>query len=319
MKTNLIFSILVFEILCINMLNAQINTKPDYITSGYYQLVYEADIAYLEGNDTLAYVKLQAAENTCNLLNQTEYQEMELYSMLLLKNKDFGKAIYYMEKLATEYGKMPFRLLIKLEEDSMLISKLLAEYPAFYDSIIPAVVQKGEAFYYTPERELMITELTEMTKKDQNIRQNWETRRQQADYMLELKEIDGQNIKQFKEFVEKYGFPDMKLCGEKNIFLLSLGISAMILHFFGDGLDIQKIVLQNIQDGKCSPKLFGMLIDKSILEGKWEKTSLYGTWEGDQDNRIIDILHLDERRMAIGMPTREMERKRNKLLDMQND
>jgi hypothetical protein len=83
--------------------------------------------------------------------------------------------------------------------------------------------------------------------------------------------------------------------------------------------DIEEIVLQSIRNGECEPVIFGSIIDKDLLENKQKKTSLYGTWKNISNDRIIDVLHLNERRIAIGMPTMEMERKRNELLKKRDE
>jgi len=46
MKKKVIFSIICLGIISIHSLYAQDTCKCDYIESGYYQLIYEADIAY---------------------------------------------------------------------------------------------------------------------------------------------------------------------------------------------------------------------------------------------------------------------------------
>jgi hypothetical protein len=312
----LIFSTFCLGIISINSLQAQDTCKCDYIASGYYQLVYEAEIARLEGNDRLAYEKLQQAEKTCTLLNQPLYHEMELYSRLLLKNEDFDKSIHYMEKLATEYGKMPDNILFILDEDSVLKNDLLLKYPAFDDSILPAIMQKCNDFY-TPERKQLIAELTEMTKIDQEVRgkRNMKINPEDDPAYIILKQTDSINAKHFFEIVKKYGYPNMKRFGDnfQNMRLLA-GIQVMIVHI-SCSFNIEEMILQYVRDGECEPNLYGFIIDKGILEGKWKKNSLYGIWENVRDDKIIDVLHLDERRIAVGMPTREMENKRNELID----
>jgi hypothetical protein len=302
----------------INILNAQDLQKQNYITSGYYQLVYEADIAYLEGNKDLAFEKLQEAEKRCELLNQFSYGEMEIYSILLFEKGDFSKAIYYMEKLAIEYGREPYLILMAIQDNSVIMNNLLIEFPTFYDTIIADIIQKSENFY-TPKRDSLVAILTEMTDKDQLLRQNWEVWTKQPDsakYAQQLNEIDEQNKKDFLEFVEKYSFPNLQLFGlnMKNISMES-SIRVMLMHLC-ENLEIQKIILQNIEHGKCSPLTFASVIDRCLLN---ENKSLYAIYENVKDETIIDILNLNNRRMAIGMPTREMERKKNVLRMQQNE
>jgi hypothetical protein len=299
-----------------NMLHAQDTCLCDYVASGYYQLVYEADIAYLEGNDRLAYEKLQKAEQTCELLNQPTYQEMETYCILLLKNKNFAKAIHYMEKLATEYGAMPLFIFSVLDKDSVLKNDLLLAYPTFIHALLPAIMQKCNAFY-TPQRQQLAAELTDILISDQEVRKNWETDSKgpnAAAYFAKLKETDSIHAKQLFAIIEKCGFPNRKRYGSsiQNTELRG-GIGALFMHNSGN-YEIEKMLLQQVHAGECEPYVFGAFIDKGILEGKWAKKSLYGIWENIQENQIIDNLHVDERRISIGMPTRAMAKKRTELL-----
>jgi hypothetical protein len=306
MNRLLIFTIFWSGICVVNLLNAQDLQNKDYISSGYYQLIYEADIAYLEGNDSLAYVKLQEAEKTCPLLNQSIYNEMDLYSKLLLQNKDFGKAIYYMEKLATEYGAMPVQTFLALEKDSVFANSLLREYPLFKDSVLPAIIQKCNEFYTIIPKEL-IAELTEMTTADQKIREDSEN-------YTAFHTTDTINSMRFFELVKKGGYPNMKQLGSNN-FKLIHGIHTMVMHI-SDYYNIEEMILQYIRNGECEPDLYGIIIDRKIMmvRGERNQRSLYAAYENTEKEKIIDFAHLDDRRMAVGMPTMEMERKRNELI-----
>jgi hypothetical protein len=310
----------------LNSLHAQDTCKCDYIASGYYQLIYEADIAHLEGNECLAYEKLQQAEKNCTLLNQAVYREMEMYGMLLLKNKNFDKAIHYMEKLATEYGIAPGYILSPLEKDSILASNLLAKYPVFNDSILPAIMKKCNEFY-TPECKQLIAELTDILNSDQEVRVDWEKKLGGADasalaFQTKLKETDSINANRFFEIEKKYGYPTMKQYGDNTN--LSVGINALVLHI-SDYYDIQEKMLQYVREGKCEPLLYGIIVDRNtkvrslmLTQGR-EGKIVYAAYYNAKDNEIVDIEHLDERRIAIGMPTREMYKRRAELMAKRNE
>jgi hypothetical protein len=309
----LIFSTFYLGIISIDSLQAQDTCKCDYIESGYYQLVYEADIAYLEGNDSLAYEKLQEAETTCPLLNQIPYQEMNLYSRLLLKNNNFGKALHYMEKLATEYGKVPFNIFSVLDEDSVLTTNLLSAYPTFNDSIVPSLMQKSDEFYTTPECKQLIAELTEISKADQEIREKRNMKINPEDdpvYILQ-KQTDTINAKRFFEIVEKQGYPNTKRYGDD--FRMWGKVDALVMHI-SDHFNIEAMILQYIRDGECQPNLYGIIIDRKTMLIKDKRFCLYAAYDGTKDDQIIDIAHLDARRMAIGLPTWEMHKKRQELM-----
>jgi hypothetical protein len=297
----------------INLFNAQVEKKQDYVTSGYYQLVYEADIAHWEGKDSLAYKKLQAAESACNLLNQ--YKEMELYIILLFENKNLDRAIYYMEKLAMEYGKSPYQIHVEGGElgknkDSIFVRNLLAEYPALNDSILPAIIQKYNEFY-TPEREKLSAEWMDILNSDQAVREDFEIKKE-TNYLeaeKNMKETDIKNAGLFFEILKKYGYPNIKRYGEKNA---GLFFDPLIMHI-SDHFNIEEMILQYVHAGECEPDLYGIIIDRKDIFFRREKCS-YAAYNNIKDEQIADIDHLDERRLAIGMPTREMKKKRNELL-----
>jgi hypothetical protein len=54
-----------------------------------------------------------------------------------------------------------------------------------------------------------------------------------------------------------------------------------------------------------------------LIKGK--HICLYAAYDGTKEDQIIDIAHLDARRMAIGMPTREMHKKRHELIDKRHN
>ena len=313
MRKKIILSFFCLGFISLHLPYAQDTCKCDYIADGYYQMVYEAEIACLEGNDSLAYKKLQEAEQTCPLLNQALSREMDLFGNLLMKNKKFAKAIYYMEKLATEYGAMPYYTLSALN-DSVLRNYLFLQYPTFNDSILPVIRQKCNDFY-TPERKQLIAALTDIVNADQAVREDLENKINQSDFIAyrnKMKETDSINTKRFFEIVEKYGFPNVKLYGFQNSPQLS--VSALLMHNHNN-FNLEKMILQAVRERECSPFVFGSFIDKGVLVAR-NKKSLYGTWANAQeDDEIIDVLHIDERRIAIGMPTRAMEKRRMELIN----
>jgi hypothetical protein len=309
----------ILEIISISALYAQNDEKCDYIASGYYQLVYEAEIAWGEGNDSTAFDRLQKAEACCPILNQLESQEMEMFSELLLKNEQYDKALFYMGKLATEYGKIPFLPLEKIQNDSILSKKILAEYPAFYDSIYFALIQKRDDFY-TPERQMLTAQLTEWTNEDQNIRYELIDALKKADTLsiasirLRMNRIDSINAVRFLDFISKYGFPNARIYGENNR-LLNGKIAALLMHLGVRCIEnLDEIVLEYIRRGECGAHVYGSIVDKRILESR-EKKYLYAIFSNTKDDEIDDIEHLDERRIAVGMPTRETERRIRELID----
>ncbi|MDR1348743.1 MAG: hypothetical protein LBJ63_10045 [Prevotellaceae bacterium] len=288
-------------------------SKCDYIAIGYYQLVYEAEIAYLEDNDSLAFAKLQEAEKRCPLINQFQSKEIELYCRLLMKNRQFEKAISYMDTLANKYGTFPVNVLIDIGQNDILSKELLKEIPDFYLSEMPRLLQESEWYYYLPQRNFIIDTLTDIFASDQNVRKernldsvNWD----------KMKETDILNYKRLFQLIDKFGFPNTKLYGCANV-KMQERLGALLMHIT-DHKNIADTILQFVREGQCEPDFYGMVVDrkatfKSIRE-QGKPMCLYCPFTNTADDEIIDIEQLDERRIAIGMPTREMERKRIELL-----
>ncbi len=318
LKNNfLIFAIfLVYPVLA---LHGQDNSATDYITSGYYQIIYEASISHLEGNDSLSYKKMQDAEKLCPLINQQEYMELDLYVSLLFKYENFSKALLYMNKLATEYGTLA-QVLIKIENDSLLYTKLLNYYPNFKNSILPNILEKNAAFY-TQERKEIIRQLTEIINKDQSVRMKLmntiETSPKDSVAItaikLEMHETDRQNQIQFLSIIDQYGFPNTRLIGMNSIFVLHR-IRGIVMHFF-DNERLEELLIKYVREGKCEPDIYAGFIDKRMLEKR--KKHIYGVFSNAKKDQIFDPEYLDRRRVFIGMPTLEMEQKRNKLLNLE--
>jgi hypothetical protein len=280
--------------------------KCDYITSGYYQLVYEADIAKLEGNDSLAIVKLQEAEKRCPLINQFQYREIELYCRLLMKNRQFDKAISYLDTLAVSYGISPFFVLIDLQKDSVLTQYLLANNPNFYDTALSEFWTKSESFY-TSEKDSLVKVLNAISEADQEVRK--ENNPPTFD-RKKMRQTDSINQIKLLKIIEKYGFPNLRLFGNKDP-ELDAKIGAMCVHFW-ENKEFGEMLLRFVREGKCEPIWYGFFVDKKMLEK--HKKVIFAFLKNTKDDQIKDIKNLNKRRVSIGMPTREMERKRSELI-----
>ncbi|MDR2650913.1 MAG: hypothetical protein LBC68_01175 [Prevotellaceae bacterium] len=288
-------------------------SKCDYIASGYYQLVYEAEIDCLEGNDSMAFAKLQEAEKRCPLINQFQSKEIELYCRLLMKNRQFGKAISYMDTLANKYGKFPVEVLFDIGNDDALSKDLLNEVPDFYLSEMPRLLKESEWYYYLPQRTSIIDTLTDIFASDQNVRKEM---KYDASDSEKLRETDITNYNRLFQLINNFGFPNMKLYGCANI-KMEENLGALLMHI-ADHKDIADTILQFVRDGLCEPDLYGMVVDRNIMVKlqieKGKSMCLYCPFINTIDDEIIDIEYLDERRTAIGMSTRTMQQKRSELL-----
>jgi hypothetical protein len=289
------------------------NSKYDYIASGYYQLVYEADVAYLEGKDSLAFEKLQEAEKRCPLINQPASKEIDLYCRLLMKNRQFDKAISYMHTLANNYGMLSVNALIEIGKDDDLSKELLKKIPDFYRLKIPKLLEDLTWYYYSQKYDSAITILSDISASDQNVRM--ETENEPLNFE-KMREADNVNYERIFQFIDKFGFPNTKLYGCANV-KMQQKLDVLFMHI-ADHKDIADTILQFVREGQCEPALYGIVIDRKIitksLREKGKPMYLYCPYSNIGDEEILDIENLDERRVAIGMPTRAMQQKRTELI-----
>jgi len=210
--------------------------EPNYIESGYYQLIYEADIARLEGNEDLAFEKYEEAERRCPLINQQMYQEIHQYAALLIKHKKFEKAKYYMDKLASEYGEFPVLPLVELDMNS---EELLDDFLSISgedsaQALMQSLDDKINQFY-TPDKMDLIEEIADMFEKDQEIREefNEEIKKEFPDregIMQKIKEVDERNAERLLEIINEYGLPTRKKWKVNDIhFDKSISVSLFIM------------------------------------------------------------------------------------------
>ena len=307
MRKLFLFSVLFLLFSFFSAVKGENEIAHDYIASGYFQLIYKADIAYLEGNYDLAFALLQEAEKRVPLINQRVYREIELYIWLLTKNGQYDKAIYYMEHLAVNYGQHPFGITFRFYNNPDVKNRFIENNPDFFETTLLEIWEKSESFY-TPGRLELIQLLTEMTYNDQRVRTLSEG--QEVLDFEKMLQADSINKVKFLEIVEKYGFPNERLLGSRD-FRLHTGIDAMIVHF-SDDKEIQELLLHFVRMGKASPSLYGFFVDRRMAHQR--KQRIFGAATNVTDDRIYDVENVDKRRLAIGMPTREQERRRRELI-----
>jgi|GEM_PF-1667423 len=301
------------------LIHIQDTQAQDYVASGYYQLIYEADLAYLEDSEGLAYEKYKEAETCCPLLNQSLYREMQIYAALLIKRKEFDKALCYMEKLAAEYGEIPLEAFAYLSADELLMNDLLISYPHFIDSIAPRLFELSDTFH-DAEYDSLIEEIADMHEKNLKIRSIFqeEIKKEFPDregVLEKVNEVDNENAKRLLEIIKEYGLPTRKKWKIDKIDF-DVSISLMFVHS-ADNEELRELAWKYVQSGEFSPSYYGFVMDKwqeFKAKSNEQKIWLYGIYSNVSDDRIIDIEHIDERRKSIGMPTREMEKKRKELM-----
>ena len=275
----------------------------DYITSGYFQLIYQADIAYFEGDYDLAFALLQEAERRVPLINQFRHREIELYAWLLIKNGQYDRAIHYMEHLAVTYGQYPLAVTRRFYDNPDIKSRFVENNPDFFDVTFPVLMAKSEEFY-TPERLELIQLLKEMAYHDQRVRTG-------PFNFFEMREVDNANRIKMLQIIEEHGFPTKRLYGSRDR-LLYIKVSAMFVHFL-ECKEIEENLRQGVRTGDVSPSLYGWFIDRNVRFEIGKFT--FGAAMNITDDEIYDIENVDKRRLAIGLSTREQQRRRWELFD----
>jgi hypothetical protein len=153
-----------------------------------------------------------------------------------------------------------------------------------------------------------------MNERDQKYR----TRADRQQYPTEQLKLDSLNIVKLKEIFETWGFPGQDLIGYIPVDSTEqLSVLNILMRTPGDIR--QEYFIPKMQSfveaGKCPPNDLGLLIDQYYLSR--EGYQLYGTMAGPKGLfPIKDRRRLDERRLAIGLPTLSMETQRDSVIRM---
>jgi hypothetical protein len=276
----------------------------NYVSSGYYQLIYEADIAYLSGDKEGAYQKIKQAENVCPLIEQEMYYEISNYIELLCERDQFEKAIQYVTLLVRDYGYLPDQF-----EKEDYFQSLSAHID--WGILKQQLAGLSKAFYNRVDT-LLVTELKTMTKNDQIVRKERKEDLTDEEYWQQMRATDAVHETRIKEIFETYGYPDQRLIGRKNTLWWS-GIDAMLMHF-SDTIYFPRILLNYTENGKCSPRILANFVDSNCRSKPNKDKFIYGTYSNVSDEEIWDSANLDKRRLSIGMPTRQMKQLRDSLI-----
>jgi hypothetical protein len=292
--------ILFFVVLFSNILFSQRNKKEyDYIKD-YYQFVYEANYNYEIGKDSLAYNLLKKAESNCPLLNQYGICEMATLAELSVKFKKENESLGYIELLMKKFGYkfnyFEHRDVFKPLSDKPKWKKLKKNSQKIHDEYLKTV--------NFPLR----NEIKSIMAKDQEVRLrgiiDWK----------EVDSIDRIHEDRLKVIIQEFGYPDENIIGNHNLAWgskeLSPDISTLIMHI----RDIEywkPIFLELIRKGKAPANIYGNLVD-SLQRGK--SHFIYGIYQNITPDKIMDFDKIDERRIAVGLSTWELQQKMYEIM-----
>jgi hypothetical protein len=281
----------------------------DYINSGYYQLIYESDTAYLSGNRQVAYEKIRQAEQLCPLIEQMMYFEISRYIELLVANNQYDKAGYYIRFLVQNYGYQ-----IELFEAEEYFEQLKKQMNW---EIFRLELENLYEDFYSRVDTCFVKELQEMSRIDQEIRKDYHAAADKRQALKKMQVVDSMNEVKMKQFFEQYGYPNTRLWGRKNDIItakpsLSASIPTMLMHF-SDTAYFKPKLFQFIKKGECPPRYLGDFVDSYARKDTAQLKYIYGIYSNSLD-KVKDFQNLDDRRRAIGMPALKLEQKRDSLI-----
>jgi hypothetical protein len=284
----------------------------DYIDSGYYQLIYEADIAWLSDDRNTAFEKISQAKSLCPLIEQKMYYEISKYIDLLTERKQYDEAKSYIEELVRDYG-----YTVEYLEKQDYFAEL--EKNIDWNGFKYHLTKLSEDFYSKVDTAL-VAQLIEMRRIDQKVRRNYYSKNWTADSMAMMQKTDSVNEQKIKYILDNYGYPNDKLVGRTNThrpppFIDIVDINIMLMHF-DDTAYFRPKFLEFIRKGECPPINLGRFIDSYQRRDTAKLKFIYGTYSNSLD-KVKDLPDLDNRRKAIGMPTLEMQQKRDSLIQIQ--
>lgn len=292
-KTTLLF-ILIF---C-NFLFSQGNKKEyDYIKD-YYQFVYEGQYNYEIGNDTLAYNLLKKAESNCPLLNQSGIYEIDILARLSAIFGKSNESLDYIEILMKKFGYK----FSQFENESVFESlkskskwgKLKKNSDKIYKEYLKTVNFS------------LRNEIKSIVAKDQEIRV-----REVIDNK-ELDSIDKIHEERLKVIIKDFGYPYENLLGNETLLAdeFTPDINVLITHF-KDVEYWKPLFLDLIRKGKAPAYIYGNLVDSTERQGSY---FIYAVNSNVLPNEIVDFDKIDERRIAVGLSTWDLQQKMYEII-----
>lgn len=279
-------------LISVNVFAQTDDCKCDYIKD-YYQLVYEAEINYMQNDFDKAYNFLKQAEKNCEILIPGRY-EIDMLVEISFKKGLHKDALSYIEQALYKGIKISY----------------FETYPNF-EGITEVkgwkkLKEKSQKIYdewYSKLNLDLRSELAEMIEEDQRVRQG----KIQYD---EMREVDDYNEKRLKEILAEFGYPNERIIGDHNTDEKSVPIDVFALHI-KDIEYFKPLFLEYVRCGKAPATLYASLIDS---HNRRTGMFTYGIYQNVKPENIEDFENLDERRINAGLRPYEMEKLYQKLM-----
>lgn len=260
--------------------------KCDYIKD-YYQLVYEAEINYMQNDFDKAYDFLKQAEKNCEILIPGRY-EIDMLVEISFKKGLHKDALSYIEQALYKGIKISY----------------FETYPNF-EGITEVkgwkkLKEKSQKIYdewYSKLNLDLRSELAEMIEEDQRVRQG------KSQYDDEIQEVDDYNEKRFKEILAEFGYPNEQIIGHYNTDEKSVHIGIFAFHI-KDIEHFKPLFLEYVRCGKVPADLYASLIDS---HDRRRGMFTYGIYDNVTPEYIEDFENLDERRINAGLRPYEQQ------------
>jgi hypothetical protein len=287
----------------------------DYINSGYYIKIAEAEYAYLKGEKKRAYDTLLKIETVAPLINiQTETVsdgDIQRFVELSLLYKNYPKAYEYIYKLIDNHG-------YKINDFEKFNNFKKLQKKKFYNADALMQVEKN----FMPDTALwqQIMKIFEADQYYKNLLAESSCWIQNGmvgvlrndslcNYYATLNDsIDNYNYYKLLNIIETKGYPlskHIKYTWKQRQDVESV-LGTMSLHIT-DSFCVEKmknIFLKNIKTGDCPPFFLANLIDQQCrLSGK---PFIYGIFSLITSSQIYDVENLDKRRAEIGLPSHKL-------------
>lgn len=286
-------------------LNIRCNNKLKNYIDDYYPLVYRGDLEFFKEHYEESYRYLKEAADMLEPTNFEPYRELEKLANLAARLEDTEASIDYIQQLiARGYPLETF------QRDSSYA--VLWELPSWKE-LVANYPEMRDAYQKTINYALR-EEIREMNELDQKYR----ARPDLQEHRNEQLRLDSVNIKKLKDIFEQWGYPGPQLIGYiPPDSTEQLGVLNILMRTPGDIRQEYFIpkLKSFVEKGTCPPNDLGLLIDQYYLIR--EGYQLYATMTGPNGLfPIKDGRKLDERRLAIGLPTLKMEMQRDSVIRM---
>lgn len=272
----------------------------DYIKD-YYPKIYQADYAFDTKDYQKAYKLYQEAFGHCTPLSTPDFDEIEKFAKASASVKDYKTTLKYA------------KLLIYMGKDFDFFENW-SVFQGFLDS------KSGQYLYdnYNYLRDQYKAKIN-LTLRQKIIDIIKEDKQYYTDFNNSTKKRDSiHNVhkEELKDIFEKYGYPNTSIIGLYATDHKNTNLSNVLLHI-QDSSRIKYFIpklREFVKNGQAPPRILGNLVDQyRLYQGQSQKFATFVQRDGSYSRLPKNLKQVDKNRLSIGMPTVEMEEKKDSL------